>query len=423
MLANMIDQFVVTRKNFKNLDKTLQDIHRETSVRITIIDKKGKVLYESNRSIIGMENHLHRPEIQQALKAEFGYSIRHSVSVDANMLYVAKKDNDYFVRMSFPLSNIKGKFFKFWFAGIILFSLSMLLSIWISMKINKKIGHDIQSIKNSLDNLLNKKYEIEFGDGKCCDEFDTIERQISKVSKKLEKREKQKSKYAKNLKTLSKKQSDIISAISHEFKNPIAAVIGYAQSVKDDRDLSVTIRDKFLDKVINNAHKISTMINRISMAIKFENDTFTPEFSSFNLANAANDVRDMLLQKYKDRKIIIEVPDLIIKADRVMIENVLTNLIENALKYSEGEVIVKTENGTLEIIDSGIGIDEQDLENITKRFYRVDSLTWDNSIGVGLYIVEYILKIHGCELKIDSIPEVGSRFYFDLTPLIQLEES
>lgn len=414
----MIDQFVVTSKDFKNLEKALRDINHETSVRITIIDKAGNVIYESNRSIERIENHLHRPEIEQALTNEFGYSIRHSVSVNTNMLYVAKKYNSYFVRMSFPLRDIKSKFFKFWFGAIVLFSLSMLLSIWIAMKINQKISQDIKSIKNSLDNLLNKKYDVEFGQSKCCDEFDAIAQQISKVSKKLEKREKQKSRYAKNLKALSKKQSDIISAISHEFKNPIAAVIGYAQSVKDDRDLSVTIREKFLDKVINNAHKISTMINRISMAIKFENDTFTPEFTNFNLANIANDVRDMLLQKYKDRKIIIEIQDLMIKADRVMLENVLTNLIENALKYSESEVIVKTENSYLEVIDFGIGIDSQDLQNITKRFYRVDSLKWDNSIGVGLYIVEYILKIHGCELKIDSTPGIGSKFYFDLTSLI-----
>jgi len=417
MLQNMINQFIISTHDIKDSQRRILAIKSKTSVRVTIVDLEGHVLDESDRKIKGMENHLHRPEIQQAQKQEFGESVRYSVSIDTNMLYVAKKYQNYFIRMSFPLNNIKSKFLKFWFGAIGLFSLSMLFSIWISVRINRRIKKDLFAIMKSLENMLNKKYELEFDERKCCSEFNTIAKQISKVSKKLEKREKQKTKYAKNLKALSKKQSDIISAIGHEFKNPISAVIGYAQSVKDDQNLSLGIRDKFLDKVINNANKISMMINRLSMAIKFENDTITPELTDFNLAVIAHDVKDMLTQKYKDRNIIVAVEDVKIQADRVMIENVLTNLIENALKYSDGNVLVRTENNCLVVIDSGIGIDPQDVQNITKRFYRVDSLKWDNSIGVGLYIVEYILKVHRCELQVESTPGVGSKFYFDLQPL------
>jgi len=64
-----------------------------------------------------------------------------------------------------------------------------------------------------------------------------------------------------------------------------------------------------------------------------------------------------------------------------------------------------------------MGIEPSELEKITKKFYRVDRLSWNNSIGVGLYIVKYILKLHGIELEIESEPGKGSRFGFSLEKL------
>ena len=194
--------------------------------------------------------------------------------------------------------------------------------------------------------------------------------------------------------------------------------MGYTQTVKEDRDLSPQIRDRFLDKVTNNAKKITNMIDRLSLAIKLENDTFVPEYSHFNLHSLVHDVKEVVQYKYPDREIVLEIEELTLNADRGMFDNLLTNLIENALKYSEDEVVVKTLNGRLEVIDKGIGIAAGDMENIMKRFFRVDSLSWDNSIGVGLYIVKYILKLHHSSLDIQSKPNIGSTFSFDFSHLL-----
>jgi signal transduction histidine kinase len=319
-----------------------------------------------------------------------------------------------FVRMAYALDSIKEKFFKFWFKAIVLFAIAMIISFWIAMKINEKISHDLEKINISLENLLNKKYGVNFEGIGCCKEFETISKQIEKVSLKLKKRDAQKAKYTKNLKILSKKQGDIISAISHEFKNPIAAIMGYTQTVREDPDLTPQIRDKFLDKVLKNSHKIVSMIDRLSLAIKLENDSFAPKITTFKLTPLVEDVKETLLQKYPHREIILEVEDVTIKADKSMFDNLLTNLLENGLKYSEDEVIVKIKNSKVEIIDKGIGIKEENIRNITKRFFRVDSLSWDNSIGVGLYIVKYILKLHRSTLQIESTPNVGSKFWFSI---------
>lgn len=101
-----------------------------------------------------------------------------------------------------------------------------------------------------------------------------------------------------------------------------------------------------------------------------------------------------------------------------MFENLMTNLVENGLKYSEEEVVVRVRDARVEVIDKGIGISEADIGQITKRFFRVDALSWDNSIGVGLYIVKYILKLHNTFLEIESRPGKGSKFWFDIKEMI-----
>ncbi len=415
MLVNMINQFELT--NLDKIDETIQSIREKSAIRTTIIDNDGSVLYESDRQIKGMQNHRSRPEIVEASSSGVGSSVRYSESMSVDFLYVVMYQEGRFVRMAYALDSIKEKFFQFWLEAMVLFTLAMALAFWLAMKIHQKISRDLERINKSLDNLLNKNYDVDFEGVSCCQEFETISKQIDKVSTKLKKRERQKAKYTKKLKLLNKKQGDIISSISHEFKNPVAAIMGYTQTVKEDADLSPTLRDKFLDKVTKNAQKITTMIDRLSLAIKLENDNFTPTFSNFKLALLAEDVRETVLYKYPSRKIILEIEPIMISADRVMFDNLLTNLIENALKYSEDEVLIKTEDGKLVVSDKGIGIAPEDLAKITKRFFRVDSLSWDNSIGVGLYIVKYILKLHGSVLEIESTPNKGSKFSFDLSSL------
>ena len=414
MLLKMIDSYTAAERYVTDPAPLIAQIHKKTGIRITIIDREGHVRYESNRKVAGMENHLNRPEIQQALREGIGESIRYSHSVGRNFLYVAKREERRFIRMAYALKSIREKFFSFWLKAIGLFGAAMALALWLAMRINRRISRDLELIEESLDNMLNKKYEVHFDEVRCCKEFETISEQIAKVSKKLEKRERQKAKYTKNLKMLSKKQSDIISAISHEFKNPVAAIIGYTQTVRDDDNLSREVRIKFLDKVLSNATKISGMIDRLALAIKLENENFTPVFTKFRLLPLLEEVRDTLQQKYRNREITIDAEDVTIEADRAMIDNLMTNLVENALKYSDEAVTIRVRDDRVEVIDEGIGIGKEDIENITKRFFRVDALTWDNSIGVGLYIVKYILKLHNSYLEIESTPGKGSKFWFDI---------
>ena len=102
-----------------------------------------------------------------------------------------------------------------------------------------------------------------------------------------------------------------------------------------------------------------------------------------------------------------------------MLELVLANLADNALKYSEDNIEIKISDEILYVNDNGIGFAESEIEKITSKFYRVQTNSWDNSMGLGLAIVSFILKLHHTRLLISSKPNIGSSFGFDLKPLIK----
>ena len=393
---------------------TLRQIHRDTNVRVTVIAPDGHVLYESNRSPVGMENHATRPEILEAKARGWGEAVRHSATLDEDLLYVAHKDHDRFVRTAYSLESIRKQLLSLWLKALGVFAVILLGIFLFSLRLNRRIGKESGEIHRTLEQLLEKNYDADIAPVECCREFAEIRRMLQKVAKKLAKRERQKAKYTKKLKTLTQRQSDIIGAISHEFKNPVAAVMGYAQTLQEGQNIDPEIRRRFLDKIQANAEKISHMIDRLALAIKLENRTFTLRKSRFRLGEIAQSVRETLLQKYPSRNIRLECGPDEIEADRDMLEQVLMNLTENALKYSEDDVTLRCDGARMEVIDHGEGIDNEELEKITKKFYRVDRHSWNNSIGVGLYIVKYILQLHDTELEIRSVPGEGSVFGFSL---------
>ena len=95
-------------------------------------------------------------------------------------------------------------------------------------------------------------------------------------------------------------------------------------------------------------------------------------------------------------------------------EIVLKNLIENALKYSKEEVLVRIENGVVSVTDRGVGISSKELDKVTKKFYRSGTHNWDNSMGLGLSIVKTILSLHQSRLEIESQIGEGATFSFEI---------
>ncbi len=401
----------------KEFARRIRQLRKETGIRVTVIDRGGKVLFESDRSPVGMENHASRPEVFRASQEGWGSSVRHSHTLGVDLLYVAHRVGNRTLRLAYSLGAIHTRLWTLWLKVSLFIAGVIGVLYWLGLRFRRSIESDLDGLRRALNHLLEKDFEKVGVTVRCCRELEEIALLIQKVSKRLAKRERQKAKYTRKLKNLTMRQSDIISAISHEFKNPVAAIMGYAQSLQENETIDPRLRRRFLDKIHANAEKISLMIDRLALAIKLENRSFTPKRSSFELCSVLENVKETLSQKYRDRQIQVECTPVTLEADRDMIEHAVLNLAENALKYSEDEVLLRCDTERMEVIDRGMGIEPSELEKITKKFYRVDRLSWNNSIGVGLYIVKYILKLHDTELEIESEPGKGSRFGFSLEKL------
>lgn len=242
-------------------------------------------------------------------------------------------------------------------------------------------------IKDIIEDIIEDRYEIE-----------------KYIKKKMDSK----------IKLKNRQRNDMISAIAHEFRNPISVIIGYAQTLIDDDEIDKDSQNRFLNKIYDNSLRIEDVLSRLILWNKFESKSARLEMYSFSLDVLAKEIINNLNEKYTNRDIKLTSDDSIVDADRLLIGIVLQNLIENALKYSKGSVLVEVLDNVVSVVDSGIGIKEEDIKLITKKFYRSGEHDWNNSMGIGLSIVKKILKLHNSELQIDSQENLGSKFSFIL---------
>ncbi|MDR0407668.1 MAG: HAMP domain-containing histidine kinase [Campylobacteraceae bacterium] len=401
-------------------DSYIKKIGKSSNIRVTLIGDNGTVLADSIADAEAMKNHNNRAEIIQARSQEYGIAIRYSDTLREDFLNVASMvqttKSAYFIRVTTPLHLVMKSFYIIWAIITVIFIFVLLIGLFWINRFSKNIRGEVLKLNGAFDALAKKEYKKEFHFG-FAREFAELGAYLKKLAKRLEKRAKQKRKYTAKIKLISRQKSDIISAISHEFKNPIAAVIGYAQTLNDDESIDIKIRKKFLEKILKNSRKISDMIDRLSLASKLESGDLLPKINEFDFNTLVQEVVSSFRVSEPSRLITYEGETMIIKADAQMMEIAVSNLISNALKYSENTVHVKLKDGIFSVTDSGVGIAESEIDKITDKFYRIKGRSWDNSLGLGLTFVSYILKIHGLELDIKSAFGEGSTFSFYLNSL------
>lgn len=412
-LIQNIDTFSIVLKDLDNVDMIIKDLKASIKLRITIIDEKGNVIAESDKDKRLLENHSSRAEVLEAKDYGIGKSLRFSTSINKELLYIAKKvtinKRIYFVRMADYTDKITENFMRltaqiFGFVAMFLIA-GFLASYYISLKIKK----ETEAILTFLTELSSKKPSFALH-STFSSEFHKITKLLNKVAIKLSKKEKQKAKQNAKLKLANRQKDEIISALSHEFKNPIAIISGYSETIMGDEDMPSSMKMKFLNKIHSNANKMSHIIDKLRLTLKLEEGKQELMLVPSSMKKIIEEISSDLKDNYKGREIVIEGDDITLDVDETLISMAISNLIENALKYSEDDVTVKIENGKITIIDRGIGIESNELEKIKYKFYRVSKNGWNNSLGLGLFIVQSILSLHSFSLEIDSEHNIGSKF-------------
>lgn len=412
-LIQNIDTFTIVLKDFEHIDTIIKDLKAQINLRITIIDEKGNVIAESDKDKTLLENHGTRIEVLEAKDFGIGKSLRYSTTINKELLYIAKKvvinKKIYFIRMADYTDKITENFMKltaqiFGFVAFFLI-VGFLASYYISLRIKT----ETEAILTFLTELSSKKPSFALHSTFTL-EFHKITKLLNKVAIKLSKKEKQKAKQNAKLKLANRQKDEIISALSHEFKNPIAIISGYAETIMNDDDMPQSMKTKFLTKIHSNANKMSHIIDKLRLTLKLEEGKQELMLAPCSIKNLIEEIASDLKDNYKTRDIYVQGENITLNVDETLISMAISNLIENALKYSEDEIIVNITPEAIEIIDKGIGIEAKELEKIKQKFYRVSKNGWNNSLGLGLFIVQSILSLHSFSLDISSEHNVGSKF-------------
>ena len=400
-------------KDINSIKDIIKDLSKKLNLRISIINENGEVVAESHKNIEDIKNHSNRVEIIEARNIGLGKDTRVSETLNKDLIYIAKKvsfnEEIYYLRMADYTNKITDNFKKLTFEIFIYISFFLIIAFISTYFISIKIQRETDSILHFLKEITNKKKPI-FLQSNYTFEFYKIAKLLNKVAKKISKKDEIKAKHTAKLTLANRQKDDIISAISHEFKNPIAIISGYSQTLIEDENLSQTLKIKFLNKILSNSNKMSQIVDKLRLTLKLQDNNHKLILNKVSIKKIVeNSISDLKI-KYKNREIKVLGVDKEINADEILIGIAISNLIENALEYSQEDVIIEINENSISIRDKGIGISQENLENIFKKYYRATSNNWNNSLGLGLFIVKSILNVHNFKLEIDSKIGNGSTF-------------
>lgn len=227
------------------------------------------------------------------------------------------------------------------------------------------------------------------------------------------------------IRRLETMRKDFVANVSHELKTPLTSIKGFVETL-----LEGALEDKensrhFLQIIQDHANRLDNLVSDLLDLSHLESQEIKLETQSFDLKGLTDDILASFKSQLKRRSIKAEnilSSGLIVKADKNKIGQVLTNLLDNAIKFNQEKGSVKIYSQDLDdkikisVEDSGIGIPEKDIPRIFERFYRVDKARSRElgGTGLGLSIVKHIVELHNGSVGVESTEGFGSKFWFIL---------
>ena len=323
------------------------------------------------------------------------------------VMYAIKLDEDTYVYINSSVeilsstTNILGS--QLIYVTILVLILSLIISYFISKVISKPIVKINESAKKMASGDYKTKFEIDENIKELNELVDTLNETCNELSKTDEVRR------------------ELLANVSHDLKTPLTMIKAYSEMIKD---ISYDDKEKtfeYLNTIIDETNRLNLLVNDILDLSKLQSN-----IDDLNIQkNDINELIKNIVDHFKYSDVSIEyngIPNTIVEIDKKKIEQVIYNLISNAINYvgEDNKIIVnltkEKEYYLIEVIDHGSGINEKDLEFIWDKYYKTDKTHNRNTIGtgLGLSIVKNILEQHKFEYGVKSKKNKGTTFYFKI---------
>jgi len=519
------------------MENLVEKISSDVGARVTVIDNNGVVLGDSEEKAAQMENHLDRPEVQGAIKNDMGTAIRHSATLDTDMMYVAvvirhEGREAGFMRLALPLTETRQAFSRLWSVVLAGMLLAGFLTILVSFALGKRVTEPVERLtdfasrvsrgdfdsragveskdeigelagalnhmaatikekmrlisegKNKLETVLanmtsgvifiNRKRQVDLvnpaaekflsftGEGslgvvqdalikhpelsatidRALESCGTMETEIKIESPQEAELQVVISPISDNAgncigvvavlhditerRKVERMRKDFVANVSHELKTPVTSIKGFTETLLDGALDDPETSREFVEIIDKEADRLKRVIQDLLELSRIEGKqiqlNYEPQDLSLIVKNTVHNLRGQI--QSKNIKVHYDLPEtpVIAAVDRDILEQILVNLVDNAVKYTPdgGDIgITITEQSPdviIKVWDTGPGIPPGDIDRVFERFYRVDKTRSreQGGTGLGLSIVKHLVDLHGGTVGITSKPGTGAEFFFTL---------
>lgn len=401
--------------NNESIDELLDSITYKQGVCIELIYHNTEI-YSSNsinRGCMGSQSNdftymKYKQKMINSNNKTQMYKLINSKLGNKILMYGIKLDEDYYVIVNSSLqpldSTIKILASQLSYVTLIVFILSFLISYYVS----KYISKPIINLTKTAEEMASGNHEVIFDSNSEIKEIDSLAITLNKANNELKKTD--------------ELRRELMANVSHDLKTPLTMIKAYAEMVRDLTYNSKTKRDDNLNTIIAETDRLNLLVNDMLELSKMQSNVIELKYEKFDLDNTIKTVVSRFSYLNDINFIYNGIKNSYIYADKKKIEQVIYNLIGNAINYvgSDKNIIIdltlNNDNYHVEVKDHGKGIEKKDLELIWDKYYRVDKNHKRNTIGtgLGLSIVKNIFIMHNINYGVKSKKNRGTTFYFDI---------
>lgn len=404
----------------------VESIRPYNDLRISIIDKTGKLVYDNSLDTTAIGNHMNRDEIKAALKYGSGYTVRrHSASTGDTYFYAATLgDNGYIVRTAVPYSMTLSSLLEadmgfIWFMGGI-----TLVMCALGYFATRRIGVHILRL-NRFAEKAERGERIYDTAPFPQDELGSISNHIIRLYAELQQAISDRDKghravlYQQQEKERIKKQ--LTNNINHEIKTPVSAIQVCIETMLEHDDMSEEKRKEFMLRCMNNIDRLKRLLSDVSLITRMDDAPASIIKESVDLSQIISETVDDCEPMASRRGIMIEneiASPLPFYGNQSLLTSVFHNLIDNAIAYSGGSCVKlrllnrDTDKIVISVADNGSGVATEHLPHLFERFYRIDKgrSRATGGTGLGLSIVKNAVILHNGAISVENQASGGLIF-------------
>ena len=434
-LVTLTLQPLLTRPNTPPslLQATVRELGRHANARVTVIDRNGRVLADSDvpdDAVSSIANHGTRPEVVRAFASGQGTDLRQSDTTGQRLFYLAQRvtfngsETAHIVRLAMPLTILENRIRDLKGALALAFGVAFVVSVTLSMLIARGLTRPLSDIatvaRQFAGGALRQRIQARSND-----EVGVLATTLNQMADQMDRD-------ITALRRLEQVRKDFVANVSHELRTPLTSIKGYVEALLDGAKDNPEEATRFLQIILKQSDRLNLILEDLLQLSQIESGLVRFKREPVRLGALVERMLPLIkpLADKKRQSMTVAVPSDLppVAGDEDRLVQVLTNLLDNAVKYTpEGGAIRIVGNIAnqpaadpaqveLSVADTGIGIPEADRPRVFERFYRVDKARSREmgGTGLGLSIVKHIVEGHGGRVWVEGNQPSGSRFVLRL---------